>query len=271
MKTFALFGDPVSHSLSPLFQNAALKAAGVDANYVAMRVAAADLSAAVDRVRSGELAGANITIPHKLSAFALCDETTKEARQVGAVNWIGLDEGGALLGDNTDARGLGAALDEAGIRAKTVAVLGAGGAARAAVVTLLRAGASRIVVGARRAEQATSLAEALWSPNLVGGPMETATLAAESSDLIVSAVPPAAWRAVAPARVAAGAWICDLAYASAGTPAEQWAAARGLHSLGGLPMLLHQGALSFEQWLEVPFPMAEARRALGLPPARSRR
>lgn len=270
MKTFALFGDPVSHSLSPQFQNAALKAAGVDAQYVAIRVSGEELPAALDRVRRREFAGANVTIPHKLRALALCDEVTKEARQIGAVNWLGVDDDGALVGDNTDALGFGLALAEAGIAPRSVAILGAGGAARAAVVALLRAGATRIVVGARRAEEATALADALWSPVLVGGPMDSARLAAETSDLVVSAVPPAAWGEVAPPTVAPGARICDMAYASAGTPAERWAAARGLSSLGGLPMLLHQGALSFERWLKLPFPIAAAHEALGWTATRSR-
>ena len=97
-------------------------------------------------------------------------------------------------------------------------------------------------------------------------PLARAREDAELADAVVSAVPPSAWPEVAPAKMREGAWLVDLAYEKAGalTPAEAWAKERGVRALGGLPMLLHQGALSFEAWTGLPFPMAAARAALGV-------
>ncbi len=275
MKTFALFGDPVSHSLSPLFQNAALRAAGVDAEYVALRVPAAQLPAALDRVRRGELAGANVTIPHKTAAAALVDRLTEPAAATGAVNWLGRDAEGRLVGDNTDVEGFRRALADAGIgvRERRVVLFGAGGAARAAAFALAADGAAEVRVAARRADRAKSLVDDLRPrvlPTAVGANyrvLATTTLAAArveaaTADLLVSAVPPEAWHEIAPASLRADAWLVDLAYAPAGTPAQRWASGRGVRAMGGSSMLLHQGALSFERWLGVPFPMGAARLAI---------
>lgn len=263
MKTYALLGDPVARSLSPLFQNAALRAAGIDAEYAAIHVPSAELAAAVDRVRRGELAGANVTIPHKREALRLADTATADARRIGAANWLGTDGEGRLVADNTDAPGFACALAEAQVpvRGAAVVVLGGGGGARAAAFALAAEGARRVVVGARRPEEAEEIERDLGVP-VEGMTLEQARAEAASATVVVSAVPPDAWESVAPVRVPAGAWLCDLAYAREGTPLERWARSRGLRVLGGLPMLLHQGALSFERWLGLPFPMAVARAAL---------
>lgn len=277
-KTFALFGDPVEQSLSPVFQNAALKAAGMDGEYVALRVSEAELPAAVARVRKGELAGANVTIPHKMRALALADLVTAEAREVGAANWLGLDSRGRLVADNTDSAGFARAVAEAEIPVggAGVMVVGAGGAARAAVVALLGQGAGHVHVGARRPAEARRLVEEIQRSfpsgnsggdarfdRLVAQDLATEGYASIFSNILVSAVPPGAWPAIAPFFEDTGAEVLvDLAYARGGTPAETWAAKRGMKTLGGLPMLLHQGALSFEKWLGRPFPMEAARKAL---------
>lgn len=266
--TYVLLGDPVAASLSPIFQNAALKAAGIDARYEARQVDKNGLIAEVEKIRRRETAGANVTIPHKLRALALCDVITAEARQVGAANWMGLAPDGKIVGDNTDARGLAAALFEAGfaIPGGTAVVFGAGGGARAAIVALRRAGARRIFVGARRADEATALADAIGSPVVVGGTLAQAHAEAADADALASAVPAAAWNDVAPPSARSGAFLLDLAYGKPGEPtaAETWSRAKGLRAVGGISMLLHQGALSFEAWTGVPFPMAAARAAIGL-------
>lgn len=263
-RTFALFGDPVTHSLSPAFQTAALRAAKVDARYLAIQVAAADLPAAVARIRSRELAGANVTIPHKRAFVPLVDALTPIAQRLGAVNWLGMEEGGLLVGDNTDAEGFARALDEAGISiaGADAVVIGAGGAARAVVYALAREGAAKVSIGARREAEAEAIVTDLAHGALQACGLFDARMRAEKAAIVVSAVPPAAWNAVAPARMRRDAWLCDLAYSAEGTPAEAWARREGISCLDGLPMLLHQGALSFERWLGIPFPMAAARAAL---------
>lgn len=264
---YRLLGDPVAHSLSPLFQNAALRAAGVDAIYEARRVVASELPAEIARLRAreGGVAGANVTIPHKRAVMPLVDVLTDEAREVGAVNWLGVAPDGAVTGDNTDARGLAAALADAGVplERRDATVLGTGGAARAAIVALLRGGARVWVCGrneAARAELASDFGNRVQAIEA----MNRAPKRCRDATVVVSAVPPDAWGAVAPAVTRPDVWIVDLAYAPGGTPAEKWARTRRLKSLGGLPMLLHQGALSFEQWTGRAFPMEAARAAVGL-------
>ena len=263
MKTYALLGDPVGHSLSPLFQNAAFRDAEIDAEYVPLPTPPEALADAVERIRRGILAGANVTIPHKRAVIPLVDVLTEEARAVQAVNWLGMEKGN-LLGHNTDLAGFGRALDEAGIAVagKMAAVFGAGGAARAAVLALLRKGASRVVVGARRPEEGTRLASELGASSILPMGLAHARSSAISADLVVSAVPPDAWAEVAPPAIAQDAWVVDLAYDPRGTPAERWAITKGARAINGISMLLQQGALSFERWTGKPFPMATARDAV---------
>ena len=214
----------------------------------------AELRAAVEEIRRGAIAGANVTIPWKREALAMADEATSVASSIGAANWLGLRDG-KLLADNTDAEGLRRALTEKriAVAGKACVVLGAGGAARAAFFALAELGAEKVVVGARRLEEAGKV-----SPT--GMSLDHARRVAETAGVVVSAVPEAAWRDVAP--VAMRGWLVDLAYAKGGTAAEKWAAANGVKAIGGLGMLLHQGALSFEKWTGVAFPMDAARAAL---------
>ena len=144
-----VIGDPVEHSRSPRMHNAASQALGLDRVYVALRVAPADLAAAVRGLRALGLDGVNITLPHKAAAVALCDELGPEARDAGAVNTLSFPAGGGIRGDLTDGLGLLAALTEVPERA---VVLGAGGSARAAGAALLRAGTRQLTVVARRLE-----------------------------------------------------------------------------------------------------------------------
>lgn len=263
MKTYAILGDPVGHSLSPVFQNAAFRAAGLEAEYVPLPTQPEFLADAVERIRRGILAGANVTIPHKRAVLPLVDVLTDEAKAVKAVNWLGM-ENGKLVGHNTDLLGFSRSLEEANIQVsgRMAAVFGAGGAARAAVLALLRMGASRVVVGARRANEGTLLASELGASAILPMGLAAARTAAMSADVVVSAVPQEAWPDVAPPVIAQDAWIVDLAYDPRGTAAERWAMTKGVRALNGISMLLHQGALSFERWTGRPFPMAEAKDAL---------
>jgi len=263
VKTYAILGDPVAHSLSPIFQTAAFRAAGMPGEYVPLPTTAANLPDAIERIRRGILAGANVTIPHKRAAVPLVDVLTEEARAVQAVNWLGM-EGGRLVGHNTDLAGLSRALAEAGIgvAGRMAVVFGAGGAARAAVLALLRMGASRVVVGARRDSEGTLLASELGAAAILPMSLSRARSTAMSADLVISAVPPDAWPDVAPPAIAQDAWIVDLAYDERGTPAERWAMTKGARAMNGMSMLLHQGALSFERWTGRVFPMDAAKESL---------
>ncbi|MDA0366484.1 MAG: shikimate dehydrogenase, partial [Chloroflexi bacterium] len=114
-QTIALLGHPVAHSLSPLFQQAALDALAVDARYEAWDVPPADLPIAVERLRSGSVLGANVTVPHKIAAMRLIDRPDALAERVGAVNTI-VRADGLLRATNTDVVGVLRALADAGAR-----------------------------------------------------------------------------------------------------------------------------------------------------------
>ncbi|MBF8278917.1 MAG: aroE, partial [candidate division NC10 bacterium] len=161
-RLFVIFGDPVEHSLSPVMQNAALQAAGIDGLYIPWRVKAPGLSAALDSLRWMEnFGGANVTLPHKEQAASLVDELSPEAASVGAVNTI-VSRDGRLLGANTDGQGFLRSLQEEGgfvPRGRRAAILGAGGAARAVAWSLVEAGIAELLILNRTSERAELLAD----------------------------------------------------------------------------------------------------------------
>ena len=156
----AVYGDPIEHSLSPAMHNAAYEGLGIDRAYVAFHVKPESLRDAVRAIAAMGLLGVNLTLPHKERAFRMVDGLSAEAKTLGAVNSI-INRRGKLLGDNTDARGLEADLRELGIavRGRPVVIIGAGGAASAAVLACIRLGANRILIANRTRPRATRLAK----------------------------------------------------------------------------------------------------------------
>jgi shikimate dehydrogenase len=154
-----IFGDPIEHSLSPAMHNAAYAALGMDRRYVAFHVTRAELRPALRGIAPLKIAGVNLTLPHKARALAVMDELTAEGDLLGAINCV-LNRDGKLVGDNTDARGLERDLQAHGIvvAARTVLVVGAGGAGAAAVVALSRLKAARVVIANRTVRRASALA-----------------------------------------------------------------------------------------------------------------
>ena len=160
-KVFAILGDPVAHSLSPRMHNAALTALGIDGIYVPFHVTPDQLAAAVAGVRALQIAGLSVTVPHKERIIPLLDEIDPEAQRIGAVNTV-VNRQGRLIGYNTDAPGFLRALRETldfSPRQQEVALIGAGGAARAALVALAQEGARSIVVANRSLSRAVTLIE----------------------------------------------------------------------------------------------------------------
>ncbi len=279
-RVYGLLGWPLEHTLSPALHAAAFRARGLDAIYLPFPVPPEALADAVRGVRALGIAGANVTVPHKQSVLALLDVVEPEARTIGAVNTIAR-EGGVLVGCNTDAAGLVRALEAAGavLAQADVVVVGAGGAARAAVFGLARAGARRITIAARRADQAArlvrDLAAARGRSTLVALGLGAGVELREAfgcASLVVQATP--ATTGPTPASAAAfvrglplvalrdDALLVDLAYAPADTALLVEARRRGLRALGGPEMLLHQGALAFERWTGSPAPLDAMRAAL---------
>ncbi|MFL5575441.1 MAG: shikimate dehydrogenase family protein [Gemmatimonadaceae bacterium] len=246
-----LLGHPVAHSLSPAFQNAALRGAGSPLRYEALDVPPEALAATWALLR-GERAAGNVTIPHKEAVARLCDRLTPLALRVGAVNtfWC---EGEIAVGDNTDVGGFDAAVRELlgdALAGRRVAVIGAGGSAAAVLAALERWPGSAAAVWSRTAERAAALAARFAA---VASAVERLADALRDADLVVNATPVGLRTDDVPVPLALlrrSAAVVDLVYRRDGpTPWVRQARARGLRATDGLPMLVEQGALAFERWL----------------------
>ena len=277
-KVCGIFGFPVEHSFSPRMHNAAFSYLKLNYIYVPFAVPPQALAPAVAGIRALNLAGVNITIPHKEQVISFLDEITPPARLIGAVNTI-VNQAGHLIGHNTDGAGFLRALKEemnfqpAG---KKILLLGAGGGARAVAVALALAGAAQFTIANRPFEYAVNLArlikentniraEALpWLENEEGVPAEVVAQA----DLIVQATPVGMhpfeheclnipFSCLRPAQI-----VCDLIYNPPQTLFLKRAAKAGAKVKNGLGMLLYQGALAFELWTGKPAPAAVMREAL---------
>jgi shikimate dehydrogenase len=244
-----LLGHPVDHSLSPVFQNAALRAAKVRLTYEAIDVAPRDLRSLLRELKDVDAAG-NVTIPHKAAVHASCDDMTDIAARVGAVNtfWF---ESGRLHCDNTDVGGFDAAAralvgdETAGAR---VLVLGCGGAAAAVLAAVEQWPDAKGVIVARNADRASSLARRFRDVTRVETSLEAAI---SDATLVVNATPIGQQNDERPLDVKLipkSAAVMDLVYRRGGTPWVKAARKRGNRAADGLPMLLEQGALSFRRW-----------------------
>lgn len=260
----AVIGFPVRHSLSPAMHNAAFAELGLDWVFVALEVAPGGVGAAFAGARALGLGGLSVTIPHKAAALAAVDEATPAARAVGAVNAVVPAGEGRLRGDNTDGAGFLASLaDEAFDPAgRACVVLGAGGAARAVVHALAAAGAAEVAVVNRTPSRAEDVAALAGGAGRVGLAADVA-----GADLVVNATPvgmaggAGGELVLEPSLLHAGQLVVDLVPNPAVTPLMRAARERGATAAGGLGMLVHQGALAFEQWTGRPAPVAVMRAA----------
>ena len=270
----ALIGHPVTHSISPAFQQAALDAMSVDARYEAWDTPEADLAATVERLRSNDVLGANVTVPHKVAAMRLVDRPDALVERVGALNTV-VRRDGLLHATNTDVSGILHALSDGGVSAagRRVLLLGAGGAARAVVTAMREAGAASIVVANRTLERARDL-ETVAGAEL---PLDVCALDPESeglrramgeAELVVhstslgmrhgpdEAATPVPARLFHPGQVA-----FDLVYVPERTPFIEAAERGGAQTVRGLAMLVHQGAAAFRLWTGLEPPLEVMFRA----------
>lgn len=277
---YGIFGYPVAHSRSPAMHNAAFAELGIDARYEAIEVPPAQLPQALQDALSRGVRGLNITLPHKSAIMALLDGVDGDAAAIGAVNTVVVVDG-QTRGENTDAGGLARSLQASDVALKNarVTVLGNGGAVRAAVVGIGRAGARAITVAARRPDAAAELVEAL-SSLLPDTRLSVTSLSDEDgglsaamadSDLLVQGTS-ATLEGNPDAQAFADALpidalpttctVTDLVYKPRITTVMARARARGLPVVDGSGMLLYQGALAFERWTGQPAPIEVMRGAL---------
>ena len=247
-----LLGKPVSHSLSPTFQNAALRAAMIPLVYEALEVDATELRPLL-RVLKKVSAVGNVTVPHKIAVHDSCDELTDLATRVGAVNtfWF---ESGRLHGDNTDVGGFDAAaralLGGEPSEARVV-LLGSGGAAAAVLAAIEAWAGATVSIVARNAARAEILAGRF--PD-VARIEKSAKRAVADATLVVNATPIGQGDNEQPvdiSMVSRSTAVMDLVYRRGGTPWVRAARARGNRAADGLTMLLEQGALSFQRWFGI--------------------
>lgn len=266
-----VIGSPVRHSLSPTLFDAAFRATGLDWTYLAFEVAPGEAPAALAAMRTLGIAGLNVTMPHKDAVAAAVDVLDDAATRLGAVNCVERLDDGRLLGRNTDGPGFVRALErEGGIdpAGRRVALLGAGGAARAIAVALVGAGVADLMVVNRSRPSAERCAEVAGAvaPGVVRIGSEVDVAAA---DLVVNATSvgmggtPSAGELPVPAgRLHAGQVVVDVVYHPRDTPLLRAAAASGAATLDGVGMLLHQAAIAFERWTGVAAPVAAMRDAV---------
>ena len=252
---YAVFGHPVAHSLSPRIHAAFAQQTGIVLEYTAIDAAPHDFVAALDRFADDGGAGANVTLPLKEAAFAICAQTTDRARRAGAVNTLTHNEG-QWHGDNTDGVGLVRDLTERhglDLRARRALLLGAGGAARGVAPALLDAGISELIIVNRTAERADALADALGEPDRAHSRYWRDLGDLGDFSLIVNATSASRQDQGAftlPFHLATPRTLAvDLNYGEAAIPFLAWARAAGCHdAVDGLGMLVEQAAEAFEHW-----------------------
>jgi shikimate dehydrogenase len=253
-------------------QEAAFAELGLNWRYLLMEVKPNDLADAIRGVRALGMRGINLTIPHKVAVMALLDDIAPDARVIGAVNTV-YREGDRLIGANTDGKGFLRGLREAEIdpHGKRVAVLGAGGAARAITFELAFAGASELIVINRSVERGQQLVDALrkdtstavqfvsWSSTYVVPPTIDILVNATSIGLYPDAD---ALPDISLDQARSDLFVCDVIPNPPDTRLMQLARSHGLRTLNGLSMLVHQGTIGFELWTGRAAPEAVMKEAL---------
>lgn len=257
-KVCTLIGDPVAHTMSPAMHHAAFQKLGLDFVYVAFRVSPEELPQAVGGLRALNIAGFNVTIPHKVAVLPLLDGLDTLAAKIGAVNTV-VNDKGKLKGFNTDAEGFLRALAECDFKpkGKKVIVLGSGGASRAISYILAKEGANLTILNRQQGLGKAQNIARLISEDLAREVkvLELGQLAGalEGADLLVNAtsvgMSPEADVSPVPAGLLAGVPVVfDIVYNPVKTRLLKDAAAAGARTIDGVAMLAWQGALAFEKW-----------------------
>jgi shikimate dehydrogenase len=261
-KLAGIIGYPIGHSLSPVFQGAAFAHCGLDVGYEAWETPGDRLQARLTNLRGERYLGANVTIPHKETVIPYLDELGGQSARVGAVNTI-VNRGGRLFGFNTDGQGfVNALLNEAAFEpaGKAMLLLGAGGAARGIAFALAEARAERVDIANRGPHRASRLALVVAEAGAKSHALPLDTPLGRY-DCIVNCTSlgmqgalerrmPASLEGARP-----GALVVDIVYRPEETDFLAAALAAGHPTLGGLPMLIYQGALAFELWTGAPAPV----------------
>lgn len=274
-RVVGVIGWPVRHSLSPMMHNAAFEVLGLNWVYVPFAVAPDQVAATVQAVRALDLVGLNVTIPHKLAVLPLLDEVSAEAHALGAVNTI-INDQGTLRGRNTDGEGFLRSLREIGgdVTDRSVALIGAGGSARAVALAAAKANVGQLTIINRTVEKAELVAEMVRAAQpgvavkVVGLDTGEAEQAVREAQVLIDSTAVGMYPHHETAPVIPAEWlqmeqtVCDLTYNPRETVLLRAAKAVGAHTLDGTGMLVHQGALALEYWTGEIAPVEVMREAL---------
>ena len=251
---FAVFGFPIAHSLSPRIHAAFAKQQGISLDYTAIEATPENFSDALKKFHAIGARGANITLPHKQTAFALCEKTSERAQQAAAVNTLIRTDTG-WDGDNTDGAGLIHDLTERhriDLRGRRTLLVGAGGAARGVAPALLAAGIGEMYVVNRSPEKADALVDAMGQPERVHSRYWQDLKELGSFDFIINATSAGLSTSGMnlPFSLATSRTLAvDLSYSEAAIEFTSWAKAAGAETvLDGLGMLVEQAAIAFSIW-----------------------
>ena len=262
-KLLGIFGDPIGHTLSPAMQNAALTAAGIDAVYLPFHIRPEQLQSAVEAIRTLNLVGINVTVPHKVSIVPFLDAVDKEAELIGAVNTV-VNRHGYLTGYNTDASGFLASLRldlQIEPRGKKVVVIGAGGACRAALSALAGSGVASITVANRTKQKAdllvaemqmhfpsTTFSATDLSPSELEKALTRADLLVNTTSIGLSGE---SFPNFIVDSLMGHAAVYDMVYKKDSTSLLNAACHRGLKAADGRGMLVAQGEAAFIKWFDI--------------------
>jgi len=265
-RVIGVFGHPISHSLSPVMQNAAIRALNIDYVYVPFHVMPEDLAKAVEGIRALQIAGVNVTIPHKERIIDYLDEVSEYSREIGSVNTV-INLNGVLKGDTTDGPGFIRSAETAwgDLGGCRTVILGAGGSAKAVAFALARIGC-KIVVANRTYKRAVELVESLTAAfgnkGFEAVELEREELAGrlENADLLVNTTsvgmfPDVDGIPLPPDLLHPKLMVYDLVYNPVRTRLVDEAQSRGARAMTGLGMLVHQGALSLKMWTNLDPPI----------------
>jgi shikimate dehydrogenase len=264
-KLVALIGYPLGHSISPAFQQASFDYYQLDIHYEAWEVESSRLEAVVNRLRHTSILGANVTIPYKEAVVSLLDEIDEPALGIGAVNTV-VNRDGKLFGYNTDAPAFIRTLRQDGVfepDGKRVVLLGAGGVARAVGFALLREKVKSLTIANRTPERAEKLAASLneksgsaarirvlpWGELELNKPLPNCDLLVNCTSIGMRHSPMGDQTPLEAGSIPKDALVYDLVYNPMETPLLREAKKAGARTLGGLAMLVYQGAASFELWV----------------------
>jgi shikimate dehydrogenase len=271
-RVYALIGDPIEHSLSPLMQNLAFRLLGLDCVYLAFRVKAEELGWAIKGIRALGVSGFNVTVPHKVAVIPLLDEVDHSASDVGAVNTV-TNRGGRLVGHNTDGSGALAALSDEGVdlKGKKVVILGAGGAARAIAFATAHTAGSLVIMNrtTSKAEELSTDLKKRYRNLIEARKLSHETLSEElvDAEVLINATsvgmsPRTEESLVNRHMIRPKTTVFDIVYNPLETKLISEAKAAGAKTIGGAKMLVYQGALSFEIWTGIKAPVDEMLKAV---------